>query len=115
MIIGVQVRENLKMRDGFFRNDEEHQLKLIHAIRKYQPEIVIANILHDRHPDHGRAGRMIADSCFLSGLAKIETNDGNGKKLLRWKPSYVLHYIQDWYHVPDLMIDISVVFEQGMK
>lgn len=115
MIIGVQVRENLKMRDGFFRNDEEHQLKLITAIRKYQPDIVIANVLNDRHPDHGRAGKMIADCCFLSGLAKIETKDENGASQARWRPSYVLHYIQDWYHEPDLLIDISDVFEQRMK
>src|SRR5687767_4436764 len=66
-IIGVDVRENLKMRDGFFENDEEHKLKLIAAIRKFQPDIVIGNVLHDRHPDHGRAGKMIADCCFLSG------------------------------------------------
>ncbi|MEO6613450.1 MAG: bacillithiol biosynthesis deacetylase BshB1 [Chitinophagaceae bacterium] len=115
MIIGVEVRENLKMRDGFFENDEEHKLKLISAIRKYQPEIVIGNVLHDRHPDHGRAGGMIADCCFLAGLAKIETTDENGKPQPRWRPSYVLHYIQDWYHEPDLLIDISNVFEQRMK
>lgn len=115
MIMGVQVRENLKMRDGFFANDEENQLKLIRAIRKYQPEIVIGNVLHDRHPDHGRAGKMIADSCFLAGLAKIETKDENGQKQERWRPSYVLHYIQDWYHEPDLLIDITDSFEQRMK
>jgi N-acetylglucosamine malate deacetylase 1 len=115
MIMGVHVRENLKMRDGFFKNDEEHQLKLITAIRKYQPSIVIGNVLHDRHPDHGRAGQLIADSCFLAGLAKIETKDENGNAQQRWRPSYVLHYIQDWYHEPDLLIDISDVFEQRMK
>lgn len=115
MIMGVQVRENLKMRDGFFANDEENQLKLILAIRKYQPEIVIGNVLHDRHPDHGRAGKMIADSCFLAGLAKIETKNENGQKQERWRPSYVLHYIQDWYHEPDLLIDITDSFEQRMK
>lgn len=115
MIMGVQVRENLKMRDGFFANDEENQLKLIRAIRKYQPEIVIGNVLHDRHPDHGRAGKMIADSCFLAGLAKIETKNENGQKQERWRPSYVLHYIQDWYHEPDLLIDITDSFEQRMK
>ncbi len=115
MIIGVAVRENLKMRDGFFRNDEEHQLKLIQAIRKYQPDIVIGNVLHDRHPDHGRAGKMIAECCFLSGLAKIETKDEKGNTQSRWRPSYVLHYIQDWYHEPDLLIDISDVFDQRMK
>jgi N-acetylglucosamine malate deacetylase 1 len=115
MIMGVQIRENLAMRDGFFKNDEEHQLKLIAAIRKYRPDIVIGNVLHDRHPDHGRAGHMIADSCFLSGLSKILTKDEAGKPQDKWRPSYVLHYIQDWYHEPDLLIDISDVFEQRMK
>jgi bacillithiol biosynthesis deacetylase BshB1 len=115
MIMGVHVRENLKMRDGFFENNEENKIKLIIAIRKYQPEIVIGNVLHDRHPDHGRAGKMIADCCFLSGLAKIETTDENGNIQQRWKPAYVLHYIQDWYHEPDLLIDISDVFDQRMK
>ena len=115
MIMGVLVRDNLKMRDGFFENNEENKLKLIAAIRKYQPEIVIGNVLHDRHPDHGRAGNMIAECCFLSGLPKIETKDENGKTQLRWKPAYVLHYLQDWYHEPNLLIDISDVFEQRMK
>jgi len=115
MIMGVLVRENLKMRDGFFENNEEHKLKLIAAIRKYQPDIVIGNVLHDRHPDHGRAGQLIAESSFLSGLSKIETKDENGKVQPRWRPAYVLHYIQDWYHEPDLLVDISDVFEQRMK
>ena len=115
MIIGVQVRENLKMRDVFFKNDVEHQLKLIQVIRKYQPEIVIGNILHDRHPDHGRAGHLISTACFLSGLSKIETKDENGNPQQRWKPAYVLHYMQDWYHEPDLLIDITDVFDQRME
>jgi bacillithiol biosynthesis deacetylase BshB1 len=114
-IIGVDVRENLKMRDGFFKNDEEHQLKLIAAIRKYQPEIVFANILDDRHPDHGRAGHLIADACFLSGLLKVKTNDENGKPQEKWRPKYIFHYLQDWYHEPDLLMDVSDVFEQKMK
>jgi bacillithiol biosynthesis deacetylase BshB1 len=113
-IMGVAVRENLKMRDGFFRNDEEHQLQLIQAIRTYQPEVVLANALEDRHPDHGRAGHLIATACFLSGLAKIETKDKNGQPQTKWRPKYILHYLQDWYHEPDLLIDISDVFEQRM-
>jgi bacillithiol biosynthesis deacetylase BshB1 len=115
MILGVHARENLKMRDGFFRNDEEHQLQLISAIRKYRPSIVIGNILKDRHPDHGRAGSLISDSCFLSGLAKIETKDASGNTQDKWRPAYVLQYIQDWYHEPDFLVDISAVFEQRMK
>ena len=93
MLIGTSIRENLKMRDGFFKNDEEHQLKIIQTIRKYQPEIIIGNILHDRHPDHGRAGHLISDACFLSGLAKIETRDENGNTQQKWRPNYFLQYL----------------------
>lgn len=114
-ILGVQLRENLKMRDGFFTNDEAHQLTLIQSIRKYQPSIILANALNDRHPDHGRAGKLIAESCFLSGLSKIVTSNEEGKPQARWRPTYVLHYIQDRYHEPDLIIDITDVFAQRMK
>lgn len=114
-IIGVDIRENLKMRDGFFENDEENKMKLISTIRKYRPDIVIGNTLHDRHPDHGRAGKMIADCCFLSGLSKVRTVDEEGNQQEKWRPAYVLHYIQDWYHEPDILVDISDVFEQRMK
>lgn len=114
-IIGVSVRENLKMRDGFFKNDEAHQLEVIRTIRKYQPEIVIGNILKDRHPDHGRAGQLISDACYLSGLRKIETKDENGSPQEKWRPKYYLQYLQDWYHEPDFLIDISDVFEQRME
>ena len=99
----------------FFVNDEAHRMQLIQAIRKYQPEVVLANALHDRHPDHGRAGHLIAESCFLSGLSKIETSDQDGKAQSRWRPKYVLHYLQDWYHEPQFVIDISDVFAQRMK
>ena len=114
-IMGITERKNLKMRDGFFKNDEEHQLQLIRAIRHYQPEIVLGNVLHDRHPDHGRAGHLISDACFLSGLAKIETKGDDSQPQPKWRPKYFLQYIQDWYHEPDLLMDISDVFEIKMQ
>ncbi len=114
-IIGVSVRENLKMRDGFFKNDEAHQLQLIQVLRKYQPEIVIGNIMEDRHPDHGRAGQLIYDACFLSGLKQIKTTNAEGEEQDRWRPKYLLHYIQDRFHEPDLIVDISDVWEQRLE
>jgi N-acetylglucosamine malate deacetylase 1 len=113
-IMGLAVRENLKMRDGFFKNDEEHQLELIRIIRKYKPEVVIGNILEDRHPDHGRAGWLTYDACFLSGLQKIVTAD-EGKEQEKWRPKLLLHYIQDRFYEPDLIIDISDEWEQRME
>ena len=113
-IMGIAVRENLKMRDGFFVNDEQHQLQLIKILRKYQPEIVIGNILDDRHPDHGKAGKLIYDSCFLSGLSKIETKNEDGIPQEKWRPKYLLHYIQDRFYEPDFIVDISDVWEQRL-
>lgn len=115
MIMGVQARENLKMRDGFFKNDEVHQLQLIQIIRKYRPSVVFANALQDRHPDHGRAGQLIAESCFLAGLQKIETVDTAGKKQDKWRPAYIFHYIQDRFQEPQFLVDITAVFEQRMQ
>ncbi len=114
-IMGIHVRENLKMRDGFFTNDETHQMQLIRAIRTYQPDIVLANSLEDRHPDHGRAGKMIADSCFLAGLVKIETVDQDGNPQERWRPKNIFHYIQDRLQEPHFLVDISNVFDQRMQ
>ncbi len=105
-ILGVDIRENLEMADGFFRNDEAHQRKIIVAIRKYQPEIILCNALEDRHPDHGRSAQLVEDAAFLSGLVKIETIC-NGEVQTAWRPKYVLHYIQDRYLKPDVVIDIS--------
>jgi bacillithiol biosynthesis deacetylase BshB1 len=113
-ILGVHARENLGMRDGFFQNDEAHQKLIIRAIRKYQPAVVLANILQDRHPDHGRAGQLVRDAAFLSGLSKIETLDDEGQPQSRWRPAYVLHYIQDHYHEPDFIVDITDAFESKL-
>jgi bacillithiol biosynthesis deacetylase BshB1 len=114
-ILQLDVRENLGMADGFFRNDEEHQRMLIGAIRKYRPEIVLANALTDRHPDHGRAGNLISDACFLSGLRKIETVDSDGSAQEHWRPKYVFHFIQDRYAHPSFVYDITPVFDKKVQ
>ncbi|HEY4335439.1 MAG TPA: bacillithiol biosynthesis deacetylase BshB1, partial [Puia sp.] len=114
-LMQLDARENLGMADGFFRNDQEHQLLLIRAIRKYRPEIVLANALTDRHPDHGRAGHLIADACFLSGLRKIATVGDNGAAQEHWRPKYVFHCIQDRYFNPSFVYDITPVFERKLQ
>ena len=105
-VLGVSVRENLKMADGFFQNDEAHQRKVIEAIRKYQPEIILCNAPEDRHPDHGRSSQLVSDAAFLSGLRKIETIV-DGKTQDAWRPKYVFHYLQDRFLQPGFVFDIS--------
>jgi len=113
-VMGVIVRENAGMADGFFRNDEAHQLQLITYIRKYQPEIVIANALQDRHPDHGRSGKLISDACFLAGLKKIYT-EHDGIPQQAWRPKRVYHMIQDRLVEPTFIVDISDTFQKKME
>lgn len=112
-ILGVSVRENLGLRDGFFQNDEPHQLDIIKILRKYRPNVVLCNAQTDRHIDHGRAASLVHDACFLSGLRKIETFiDDRPQKL--WRPSQLYHYIQ-WNNTPcDFVVDISDFIDKKM-
>jgi N-acetylglucosamine malate deacetylase 1 len=113
-ILGLSLRENLELADGFFQNTPENQLRLVLYLRHYQPEIVLANAITDRHPDHGKGSQLASDACFLAGLAKIETFWG-GIPQLPWRPKAVYHYLQDRYIQPDLVVDITPFWEQKMQ
>ncbi len=106
-MMGALVREQLDLEDGFFVQNRDNLLKIIRIIRKYRPEIVLANAIEDRHPDHGRAAKLTAEACFLSGLIKIDTYDNEGCLQEVWRPKVVYHYIQDRSLKPDFAIDIS--------
>jgi len=113
-ILGLAARENMGFQDVFFKDDTEHQLKLIQVIRKYQPEIVLANAVTDRHPDHGKGASLATNACFMSGLTKIETWQ-EGNKQAAWRPKFVYHYIQNNYIQPDFIVDISEHWDTKVK
>lgn len=113
-ILGLAVRENIGLPDGFFQNTKEYQLKVIESIRKYQPDIIITNAYHDRHPDHGRASELVEAASFLAGLIKIETySDGTPQEA--WRPRLVLHFIQDRYIQPDVVIDVTAHWDKKIE
>ncbi|HMQ48481.1 MAG TPA: bacillithiol biosynthesis deacetylase BshB1 [Saprospiraceae bacterium] len=111
-LMGALFRKNLDMADGFFAYSEENLQKIIPVIREHQPEIVLANALSDRHPDHGRAAKLVADACFYAGLTKIATTDAVGNPQERWRPKALYHYIQDYYLEPDFVVDITPFMDQ---
>jgi N-acetylglucosamine malate deacetylase 1 len=114
-ILGITVRENLGMADGFFTIDQEHLMKLVRIIRKYKPDIILCNAVKDRHPDHGRAARLVSEASFLSGLRKIKTLSDKDEDQEAWRPSALYHYIQDNWMDPNIVVDISEYMDQKMK
>ena len=113
-ILGISARENIGFKDIFFKDDDQHRLEIIKIIRKDQPEIVLANAVSDRHPDHGKGGAVASNACFMSGLRKIETTlDGIVQD--PWRPKYVYHYIQNNYIKPDFVVDITDFWETKIE
>lgn len=108
-IMGTHYRENLEMADCFFTDTPGNKTLIIDAIRKYRPEIVFTNALRDRHPDHARAAKLVADCCFYSGLPKIVTN------YQAWRPRALYHFNQDYYNTPDFVIDITEHMDQKIE
>ena len=113
-VMGVSARENLKMDDGFFQHDKKNVIEVIRSIRKYQPEIILCNAPEDRHPDHGRSAKLVAEAAFLSGLRKIETIE-DGKLQAAWRPTYNFHYIQDRFLQPSFVIDVTDSFNKKLE
>ena len=115
-IFGEEVpRVNLGMADGFFVHNEEHIISISKVIRQFQPEIVLCNAISDRHPDHGRASKLISDACFFAGLVKIRTSNEDGSAQSAWRPKTVYHYIQDRNLKADFVVDISPYMEKKIE
>ncbi|MBM3185124.1 MAG: bacillithiol biosynthesis deacetylase BshB1 [Bacteroidetes bacterium] len=113
-LLGISARENLRIKDGFFEHTEENKRLIIKQIRRFQPEIVLANSILDRHPDHGRAAKLVADACHLAGLRKIET-EWEEKPQEAFRPRLVLHYIQDYYIQPNFVVDVSEFMDKKIE
>ena len=113
-VMGIGVRENLGLADGFFENNKENQFVIIEIIRKYQPSVILCNAPEDRHPDHGRAAQLVSEAAFLSGLVKIQTSY-NGQVQAAWRPTQIFHYIQSRNLTPNFVIDISAFIDKKME
>lgn len=110
-VMGVAVRENLQLPDAGIRNDDDTRTRLVQALRRLRPRVVIAPASRSRHPDHRRAYELVRDGCFLAGLARYAP--GDAPKFRPFKLLQVLTYREDAVK-PTFVVDISEQFERKL-
>ena len=113
--IGASWRSNLGIADGFFTVSEDNIKAVARYIRLARPQVILANAISDRHPDHGRAAKLVNDAVFISGLSKVDLRNDDGEILERWRPKIVLNYLQDMHLAPNVVVDITPYQEQKME
>jgi len=112
--LGLTERVNLGMPDGFFEESEASLRSIIQEIRHFKPQLILANSVRDRHPDHARAAALVARAAFLSGLPKIAT-EREGKPQEAYRAPQLMHYIQDMYLEPDIVFDVTAFAEEKIE
>ncbi len=113
-ILNITHRENLGLKDGSIKVNDEYLLKIISKIRKYKPKIIFAPYFNDRHPDHIGCGQLIKEAVFFSGLPKIVTEE-NEKIQVPHRPKKLFYYMQTYEVKPSFIVDISETFEIKMR
>jgi bacillithiol biosynthesis deacetylase BshB1 len=107
-ILGARFRENLDLGDGGLRTDRAAELLIVEAVRRARPRVVLAPLPTDRHPDHARAGRLVPESAWYAGLAKLEA------ELPPHRPDQVLFYATYVLVMPTFLVDVSATFATKM-
>lgn len=113
VILQLAYRENLGLKDGSIKFNEEYLKTIITKIRAQQPKIVFAPYFNDRHPDHIGTSQLIKEAFFFSGLPKIET-EFNGIMQNSFRPQKLFYYMQTYEFKPSFIYDISETFAMKM-
>jgi bacillithiol biosynthesis deacetylase BshB1 len=103
-VLGAAELDVLDCGDGRLRAGEDEEDALIAQLRRWRPDIVLGPAPSDRHPDHGRAHRLVADAAFYAGLARR----GQGEP---YRPAAVFSYMQHDAFEPRFVVDVSAVWE----
>jgi len=90
----------LDLGDGGLRTGPAEEDALIEALRAFRPELVLGPSPSDRHPDHGRAHRLVEDACFYAGLA----NRGSGAP---HRPAASFAYMQHDPFEASFVVDVT--------
>jgi bacillithiol biosynthesis deacetylase BshB1 len=105
--LGAVAVEFLDCGDGALRTGEPEEDALIAVLRRLRPELVFAPAPADRHPDHGRAHRLVEASCFYAGLRRR----GPGQP---HRPAALFAFMQHDPFEPRFIVDVSAVWQHKL-
>jgi len=108
-ILGAEFRETLDFGDGGLRTTREQELRLIEIIRRERPRLILTSYPEDRHPDHARAGRLVADAAFYAGLRKLETQHP------AHRPQQTVFFSTAYLHEPNLVVDVTPYWPKRLE
>jgi len=108
-IMGLDIRENLKIPDTNIQKNEENKLKVINIIRKYRPDVIFLPYWDDKHPDHLHSSYLISEASFYSGLKNIKTDYES------FRPIYNVYFMCHYTFQPTFIVDISDIFQIKLK
>ncbi|GLC26284.1 bacillithiol biosynthesis deacetylase BshB1 [Roseisolibacter agri] len=110
-VLGLAVRENLRLPDAGISNTQETRAALVQVLRRLRPTIVIGPSPVGRHPDHRLAAELIRDACFLAGIVKFAPS------LPAHRPRKLLHAIayREDFVKPTFVVDVSEEFERKLE
>lgn len=101
-LLGLQIRENLNLKDSTLTDSYETRLKVADIIREFAPQVVLAPYFRDRHPDHASCSFIVKHALVYARLKKLGT------------PHYVDHF---YYYMlntpfdPTFVVDITESFD----
>ncbi len=105
-ILGLSVRENLGLPDGRVEASLDAREALADRIRAHAPHVVLGHHTEDLHPDHVAAGHLTRDAWYLSGLARLATEDSPARR-----PPRLLAFPGHVPFEPTFVVDITEVWE----
>lgn len=109
-LLALEMRENLNLKDRELYIDQHKVAKIVDVIRTYQPKIIFAPYMEDRHPDHGHCSRLIEEAFFSSGIRRFKGE----KNLEVYRPEALYFYFINGFHQPDFVVDITEVQSKKM-
>ncbi|MGM0575271.1 MAG: bacillithiol biosynthesis deacetylase BshB1 [Myxococcota bacterium] len=105
--LGLVHRENLALPDGGLTPAAEQVARVVEAIRRLRPALVLAPWRQARHPDHEATSEIVTRAVFFAGVRRYET----APSAERFVPDALIHYQMRGLFEPSFVVDVTDAYE----